>query len=97
MKKLPKSLYKYFWDTDPAGIDLEKSSSYVVVRLMDYGKTEAVKWMRRELGDEHISEALRVRRGISRRSAIYWARQINMPLEEVKCLQMPYRQIPYGV
>lgn len=98
MKKvLPKELYRYFWEVEPSKIDVEQRPEYVISRLMDYGHTEAVRWMRSEYGDEAIKRTLQVTRGISRPSAYYWSRVIGMATKEVRCLQTPYRQIPYGV
>lgn len=97
MKTLPKQFYKYFWDTQPENIDARQSSHYVITRLMDYGNTEAARWMWGEYGQEIIKEVLLQRRGISRPSANYWANKVQISPQEVKCLQVPYRAIPFGV
>lgn len=97
MKQLPKSLWKYFWEVKPEKVDVENRPEYVISRLMDYGHTEDVKWMRKTYGDELIRHTLRTTRGINRASASYWAMITNVQPGEVKCLQTPYRQIPYGV
>lgn len=97
MKRLPKSLYRYFWEVEPEKIDVEERSDYVIHRVMDYGDTEAIRWMKLTYGQRKMEEVLRSRRGISRQSGSYWATIFGMKFEEVKCLQTPYRQIPYGV
>lgn len=97
MKKLPKSMYRYFWDIDPTKLDVDLRSEYVISRLMDYGSTADVQWMQQQYGEEMIGKTLRTMRDIRRPSAYYWARRYGLPIQEVKCLQTPYRLIPYGV
>lgn len=97
MKRLPKRLWKYFWDVKAEELDIEKWPKQVIPRLMDYGNTSAISWMREEYSEDLIKDTLKTMRGISRPSAIYWANLVGVDQKEVKCLQKPYRQIPYGV
>lgn len=97
MKKLPKALQKYFWDTNPSQIDVNQRSKYIISRLMDYGDTNSVKWMYRQYGNDEIKQTLETVRGIGPRSAFFWANLVNLPLREVKCLQPRFQQTPYGV
>jgi hypothetical protein len=97
MKQLPRELWKYFWEVKSEEIDVDESPDYVISRVMDYGDTQAVRWMKLYYGQRKIENVLRMRRGISRQSAIYWATIFEMDRREVKCLQTQYRQIPYGV
>ncbi len=97
MKRLPKELWKYFWDVKAEELDIEKWPKHVIPRLMDYGDTAAVRWMQIEYGDDLIRDTLKTMRGISRPSAYYWSKLLGVNKEEVKCLQKPYRLIPYGV
>ena len=97
MKTLPKQFYRYFWDTKPEFIDVESKPDYVIARLMDYGHTSAIAWMRSEYSDDVVRKTLMNRRGISRQSAYFWSKILNLNIEEVICLQKPYRKIPYGV
>lgn len=97
MKTLPIELYRYFWDTKAEQIDVSKQDKYIISRLLDYGHTSAILWMKNQYDNEVIKDTLKTMKGISRKSAQFWAKKINMKEEEVKCLQTQYRQIPYGV
>lgn len=96
MKKLPKSMYRYFWDVDPSKLDVETKPEYVISRLIDYGHTTAIKWMRQQYRDEQIEKTLKLLRGVKRKSANYWSLMLGIDPKEVKCLQTPYRQTPFG-
>lgn len=97
MKKLPKELHKYFWEVDPNQVDVDSRPEYVISRLMDYGHSNAIRWMKNQYSETQIRETLHVRRGISRQSGRFWSLLLGLEPKEVKCLQKPYRQIPYGV
>lgn len=97
MSGLPTQFYKYFWDTKPEDIDIENKDKYVISRLMDYGHTSSIVWMREQYDEAKIRETLSTMKGISRKSAHYWSNILDLDTQEVACLQKPYRQIPYGV
>ena len=87
---LPDSLYQFFWDVDPAKVDPSKNPTYVINRLLDKGDLEAARWVLRHFSRELIAETLRTKRDFTFWTALFWARYIGIPREEVKCLQEPY-------
>jgi hypothetical protein len=94
--KLPKKLYKYFWDVEPEKIDLKKNGPYVLERILDWGDTKDVRWLKRVYGRDLIADAVRRRRGLSRKSAVFWTDLLDINQQEVMCLQKPYRGRPFG-
>ena len=36
-----------FWDIDPKKIDTEKNAPYVIERILDFGRDEEVRWLRK--------------------------------------------------
>ena len=36
-----------FWDTDPKTIDKKKNAEYIIERVLDFGKDEEVRWLRK--------------------------------------------------
>ena len=36
-----------FWDTDPKKIDTEKNAPYIIERILDFGRDEEVRWLRK--------------------------------------------------
>lgn len=91
--KLPKYLYRYFWDVDPKTVNPRKYSKYVINRLLNEGGPEAVRWVQRNFPKEIIIETLKTRRDFRLRIATYWAAFYNIDEREVKCLQEPYRTL----
>ena len=70
--KLPKSLYRYFWDIKPEKMDARNRSIYVLSRLFEYGDTEAMRWIFRHYSKREMREALK-RRGLWPRARVFWS------------------------
>jgi hypothetical protein len=39
---IPFEFHRYFWDTDPAAIDLHRHAAYVITRILEMGSLRAV-------------------------------------------------------
>ena len=94
---IPKRLHKYFWEINPRELKINEDADYIVSRLLDWGKTQDIEWLLDKFGPDKIKAVLKKYRGISRKSAYFWANILAIKLNEVKCLQTPYHQIPFGV
>lgn len=93
MKLLPKQLYRYFWDTDPALIDIEKYSKSVIERILEWGRTEDYQWLIDEFGRDRLIEILTKSRQLSVKNANFLATIWDVPKEGVLCLQPEFRQL----
>ena len=89
-KKLPKFLKKYFWDVDFDKLDGQKYSLYVVARLLDKGNQKAINWLLDNYPQELIKKILLTRRGLSPKTANFWALVLGVDKRKVVCLQKPY-------
>ncbi len=94
---IPSRLHCYFWEIDPKELRPSEDADYIIKRLVDYGKTQDIVWMLDKFGKEGIKRVLKKYRGISRKSAYFWANLLELNPKEVKCLQTPYHRIPFGV
>lgn len=91
-KGIPEGTRKLFWDVKKEEVDPERYPSYIISRIMDYGDVEDVKWMLKTFSREQIIEVVKKRRGLSRKSAIFWSVYFEIPREEIECLKSPYHQ-----
>jgi hypothetical protein len=71
---LPREVEELFWETDPAGVDLERHRDYVMERVMARGGWEAMRWLRRTYARELLADFL-LRKGsrLAPRERAYWA------------------------
>ena len=87
MQPLPSSAYKYFWDINPAELDVSKHSRFAIERLLEYGDIPELRWLFQNFGQENIVDVLKTTRRLSRRRASAWANYFDVPQTEVKCLK----------
>lgn len=90
MKKLPPFLKKYFWDVDFEKLDIDKSASHLIQRLLEYGDQKAIKWLLKNYTKDLIKEVVMRRRGFSPKTAKFWATLLDIDKRKVVCLQTPY-------
>ena len=87
---MPDFLKRLFWDTDINTIDLKKHSAYIIRKIVDFGTPQDILWMKQAYSPADIQEVIKKSRGISRKSAHYWAAYFGLPDEEIECLKIFY-------
>jgi len=93
MKRLPGFLEKYFWDVEFKKLDTKVYSSDILARLLEYGDEKAIGWIKRNFTKYQIEDVLFHYRGVSPKSANFWALIFNIDRRKVLCLQKPYLEI----
>jgi len=91
--KAPQFLKKYFWDIDFTKFNVETHPKFVIERILEYGNDRAIVWMMKHFKKDEIIAVLTHLRGISPKSANFWAVVFNVSREKVICLQKPYLEI----
>lgn len=89
--RLPEHAYKYFWDIDPAKLDVSQYPRYVIERLLEYGDFPELRWLFGRFSSEEIVEVLKRSRALSRKRARSWANYFNVSPEEIRCLRKSYQ------
>jgi hypothetical protein len=70
---VPSQFHRFFWDTDPAGIDLHRHAGYVISRILETGSLRAVWWLQLQYPTSTILHVLASSRGLSARSRRFWS------------------------
>ncbi len=94
---LPQSFKEYFWDVDFDKLDLKKSRTFILKRLLDRGDTKALNFLRKYYQREEIKDLLFSTKDISQKTATFWADYLNIDHKKVVCLQKPYSPIQFGL
>lgn len=84
--RLPAHTHRYFWDSDPAQINVSEHAAYVIDRLLEYGDVADLRWLFRRFSHRKIISVLKNSTRLSRFSAGFWAMYFGLASEEVKCL-----------
>lgn len=95
--ELPDDLRTFFWDYDPEQLSGELSRHTIVLRLLEKGGMQAVRWLRQHLTDEEIREFIvrRRGRGISPRRLRFWGLLLDIPRPDVDEWIESARQNPW--
>lgn len=88
----PESLRNLFWDTELTQIDCERHAAYVVERVSDHGDIEHWRWLLNYYGPDRVREIVSGSRRISNKSANLWRLLLNIPREEIACLNKSSRR-----
>lgn len=91
---LPEFLRPLFWEVDWDRLCIRGHERYIIERVLEYGDLLAVKWMLRRFSREEIVRTLRRSRGLTPKSANFWAFILDVPSEEIRCLSTSFRQRP---
>ncbi|MBI2817561.1 MAG: hypothetical protein HYX72_11535 [Acidobacteria bacterium] len=84
---IPKYLYPLFWDTNRDEFEPAAYPVYTVGRVLEYGDSSAVAWLRQNFSEAQIKEIIRTERRLSRKSANFWALVYGIAREEVAALR----------
>lgn len=90
---LPSNLNKFFWDVEPKNIDPSKNPLFVIQRLLDKGDRESVSWVLENFNQETIRRTFTTLRDYSPKVAYFWKLFLDIPENEVVCLQKPYQKM----
>ncbi len=82
-----------FWDTDPKNIDVKKHSRYIIDRILELGDANDIKWMFKTYKLSLIKQVLSRVRGLSSKSANFWADVLGVPKSKVLCLKPSYQKM----
>ncbi|OGZ23900.1 MAG: hypothetical protein A2896_03070 [Candidatus Nealsonbacteria bacterium RIFCSPLOWO2_01_FULL_43_32] len=83
----PRSLKKYFWDTDFSKLNKNSHSQFIIGRILEYGDERAIKWLFKSFKRSEIGETIEKRRNMSPLSAHYWGLILSIPRDKILCLQ----------
>jgi len=89
---LPELLRPLFWEIDFDRLRLPERETYVIERVLEYGDLPAVRWLEKTFPSKRIAQVVRQSRALSLRSANFWARMLDIPLEEIRCLSTSFQQ-----
>lgn len=87
---LPPEFHRFFWDIDASKLNPQEKPFYVINRLLDKGDLVAAKWVLKTYPRDDIVDTFKTMRDFSPWNGNFWANYLNIPKEEVKCLDPSY-------
>jgi hypothetical protein len=82
---LPKQLRPLFWDYVFSQLSLVKDRDLIIRRVLSNGSWDAVRWLRKQLGDRELRQWLIARRGrgLTPRQLRFWGVIYDLPVRQV--------------
>lgn len=88
---IPSKFHIYFWDVDFKTLNPSVKNLFVIQRLLDKGDLEGVSWVLKNFDQDTIKKTFTTLRDFSPKIGRFWQLYLNIPENEVLCLQKPYQ------
>jgi hypothetical protein len=63
---------RFFWDVDPASLDIRRHKTFIIERLLEFGDERSVRWLFSTYSKDEILLVLRASRSLSAKSRYFW-------------------------
>jgi hypothetical protein len=80
------------WDVDRETIDPQKHKKFIIERVLKFGTPKEVRWLLSKYVEADIIQVVKSSRNLDCKTANFWAVHFGIPLEEIRCLNMPLLQ-----
>lgn len=84
---VPSHLHTLLWDVDVSAFEPSEFPDYTILRVLELGNEDAVRWLRATFSEQQILQVLRTERRLSRKSANFWALVYGIPADAVAALR----------
>lgn len=84
---IPQHLYPLFWDVNLENFNPEDYPRYTILRILELGDMDAVKWMKETFSEADIKQVIATERRLSRKSANFWALVYGIAPNDVAALR----------
>jgi hypothetical protein len=83
--RLPEQLRSLFWDYAFSQLSLAKDRDLIIRRVLSNGSWDAVRWLRKRIGDPELREWLVTHdgRGLTARQLRFWGVLYDLPARQV--------------
>jgi uncharacterized protein DUF6922 len=87
---------EWFWDVNPARLDLEKNAAQIIERVLVVGAMKGWRAIRQYYGDEKIRTVVTRLRSLSPQNIALLCLALNLKKEDFRCCTAkPFPQAPW--
>ncbi|MDE2024930.1 MAG: hypothetical protein KGJ07_00375 [Patescibacteria group bacterium] len=95
--QIPEFLRSYFWDVAFDELEMKTQSHLIIKRVLDRGNLRDIRWLLKMYGKDEIGKVVLETRDLSRPTGNFWGDILNLPKNQIACLQKPYSPIHFGL
>ena len=89
---IPVNIKPYFWDVDIGKLNPKQYPEYIIGRILEYGRPDAVQWVIKTFDKKLIRQSVKKNREMSRKTAEFWGNYFGLRKKEILCLKKPYQK-----
>jgi len=89
---IPANIRQYFWEVDTKKLNPKKHPEYVIARILEYGRPDAIKWAVKNFDKKLIKKVISKSRELSPRSANFWGEIYKVNKKEILCLRKSFQK-----
>jgi len=75
-----------FWDT--TDLSIEKNRDFIIMRVLNDGTDNDLRRLKELFTDDELIHAIKFKRGLSRRTALFWTQYFKIPYHQCKSLNV---------
>ncbi len=79
---IPPDVIKLFWDVRKSTTDLERHSTFVILRVLNFGDVAGLNWLRKTYHDHKIEQVVKAKKGLTPKALMFWTNYFGIKLEE---------------
>jgi len=70
--KIPLSIISLFWDVRRGTADIVRHSTFIILRVLDFGDVAALNWLRKTYRDDVLEQVVKTKRGLMPKTLAFW-------------------------
>ncbi len=82
-KRIPDYIKHFFWDVKKDEVDLHRHYLYIIRRILNFGDSRAVNWLRNVYSETLIKEVVKNKRGLEKKTFVYWTTYFEQTKQNV--------------
>lgn len=89
---IPVKIRRYFWEVDVKKMNPKQYPKYVIGRILEYGRPDAVQWVIKTFDKKLIKQTIKKNTEMSRKTAEFWRNYFGLRKNEILCLKKHYQK-----
>ena len=69
---IPPFVTNLFWDVRKATVDLKRHSTFIILRVLNFGDVNAIDWLRKTYHDNKLEQVVKAKKGLTPKALAFW-------------------------
>lgn len=69
---IPPFVTSLFWDVRKGTVDLNRHSTFIILRVLNFGDVAALNWLRKTYHDDKLEQVVKAKKGLTPKTLAFW-------------------------